>query len=319
MWRTGSTYFWNKLRRQDRYRAYYEPFNEALLRLKPEPNPSHWAEQTRRHRHPDLEAPYFAEYRLKKRGGTPDLTPALCYGRFYLEEDEEDRELTGYLRRLSSEAAMAGQKPVFQCSRTLLRSGWLKRNFGGDHLLLLRDPRQVWLSFKSQGSYFAGAICLIVSQNRARRALAPLAEQFRLPKINTGRVGADLTSYGKVAEDLGAGMYGLFHAFYMLTFLYNLRHADLMIDMDMVSTSPRHASKAETALRGRDIFISLADCRVPQRDAPFGDDVDDVERENLQFLRTRLGLALAVPRANVADAPHVLSPQFRAAAEPFLV
>jgi hypothetical protein len=270
-------------------------------------------------RHPDLEEPYFAEYQLKRRGGTPYLTPALCYGRFCLEEEERDRELSAYLQHLSAEAAMAGQQPVFQCSRTLLRTGWLKRNFGGDHLLLLRAPRQVWQSFKSQGSYFAGAVCMIVSQNRKRPALAPLAEKYKLPKIHSGRVGADLQAYGKVAEGLGASMYGLFHAFYMLTFLYNLRHADLMIDMDMISTSLRHGWKAENALRGRDIFISLADCRVPQHDEPPGDEVADVERKNLELLRARLGAMLTVSKASFAGASHVLSPQFRAAAEPFLV
>ena len=63
--RSGSTWFWHRFREARGTLAYYEPFHEKLAQLSlahvSEFGPQHWPSG-----HPELAAPYFAEYR---RGG----------------------------------------------------------------------------------------------------------------------------------------------------------------------------------------------------------------------------------------------------------
>jgi hypothetical protein len=58
IWRTGSTYIWKKFREQGRYRSYFEPLHELLLRSQEEIELLQPSSITARYRHPHIDRFY---------------------------------------------------------------------------------------------------------------------------------------------------------------------------------------------------------------------------------------------------------------------
>jgi hypothetical protein len=319
MWRTGSTYFWKKFRDQESYCAYYEPLNEALLTLTENDRKAPRRKRMWKFKPTTFEQHYFCEYPLKPEGGVPGLTPELCYKRYCLDENSTDPELENYIRYLISEAESRRRRPVLKFNRSLLRSAWIRRRFFGFHLLLLRDPREVWISFQRQVPYFSGVVCQIVGQNRDHRLISPIAERWRIPLWDSGHIGRNNDFYSEFAVALGDKMYSVFHAFYMLTVLYNVMHVDLIVDMDMVSEREIVCRNVENELRKHGVFLSLSDCKVPGNRALCSDDFTDIERDNLERLYGYLSREITIPRNVLTNRAPALSDKFRSTIEPYVV
>jgi hypothetical protein len=146
LWRAGSTYLWSRFRALPQICAYYEPFHEALASASEADlaasTPESWSSG-----HEPLERPYFAEFLpLIADRGVPGFAKSFSIDH-YFEDDPailagEDR----YVAALIAHARAQAKRPVFGCCRTLGRARWLKRRFGGVHLVLTRNPRQQWYS-----------------------------------------------------------------------------------------------------------------------------------------------------------------------------
>jgi hypothetical protein len=286
MWRTGSTYIWKKFRDQGKFRAYYEPFNEALLTLTTNEKTTPSEDTQRRLRHPRISLPYFAEYPLEGDCGVPELTRALCYDRYCLDPEAEDVELTRYLQRLILEATNRGQRPVFQFNRSLMRTAWIRRHFRGPHFLVLRDPREVWASFQQQSSYFMGAICLILAKNGKHRWLSPLVARWPIPHERHATVGEDFVYYRRFAESIGSDGYSIFHAFYMLGSLLSLIDADVVIDVNRIAICTRARRRCERQMREWNIDLPLSDCSPALHSLSASEGYATLEAANVEFLRT---------------------------------
>ena len=317
MWRTGSTYLWSKFRERREYCAFYEPLNEALLDLTVNDKGS--VKDCARLGHPSLAQPYFTEYPVEAAGGVPGLVSRLCYRDYCIETDADDSDLSRYLQRLMVEARSRGQIPMFQFNRSLLRTGWMRRRFVGGHILLLRNPREVWTSFEATSTYFAGAICLILGQNRDHRWLRPIAARWGIPRFCDKEIGREMKFYRRLSTQLGAEMYAVFHAFYILTIIYNLRHVDMVIDMNIVSSSSEGRRSIEMALQSAGVALSLADCRLPSRPVKDCGQWEPVERENIGFLRDYLMAELQLRRAAYEQRIGWVSGELRSAIEAFVV
>lgn len=146
LFRSGSTYLFNKFRYTDKFYCYQEPCNEALIDLdthpdgflKPPDYDSHML------RHPTLAAPYFYEYYCIR-----DRLKGLFRKSFSYEEYFTGPRLPGAQRKYFSTLIEAAPKrPLLQFCRSAGRMEALKQEFGGVHTHLWREPRGQWWSYK---------------------------------------------------------------------------------------------------------------------------------------------------------------------------
>jgi hypothetical protein len=283
MWRTGSTYLWSKFREQAVYRAYYEPLNEALLYTRrgdhavADHHPSQHVL-----RHPLLHRPYFDEYPARADGRLTGFDETLPYSRYCLSAEDVDEPLSSYIDGLVAYARTNGQVPVLQFNRSLLRSHWLRERYSGLHILLVRDPNDVWVSLRAQSPYFLAAICLIVSKNADHPWMRPFARHWDLPSAGARKLSEQFEFFGAYAREMGNDLLPLFHAFYVYTIIHSAEIAEVVIDMTQASADAEARGEVECALRANDIQLDLSDCKLPVHERL--PNLESLEADTARFL-----------------------------------
>lgn len=268
-WRCSSTYVWDRFRATSGVRAYYEPFHEQLARVTAEtlaietPGASGL-------RHPGGEVPYLREFDvlLDPAGGVRAFDSSFALDRFWIEPEASDLGQQVYVEGLVGAARERGETPVLACCRTLGRAGWLKRRFGGFHIVLIRDPVQQWLSFYSlrrrpRPTYFElchyvlfseMAGCADVSRallGHAFGGAGPLAERIAAVRARLKRAPASVS-------------FQAFLAVWLRSYLKALPHANLVVDVDRLARDQVYARTIEHAIEaGCGLHPDFSDCRAP--------------------------------------------------------
>lgn len=266
-WRCSSTYVWHRFRAVPEVMAYYEPWHEQLARLTPE-----WIERERPStsglRHPNEGLPYLSEFSdlLKPEGGVHGFETRLALDDYFLPVDQEDSGQAAYVETLIEAARREDRTPVLACCRTLGRIGWLRRRFGGTHIVLIRDPVQQWRSFYSL-------------RKRPRPTYFELCQYVILSETAGGEAGArrlGLTAgKGDLFERIQAvrkrfkraparTSFAAFLAVYVLSYVAALPRADLVIDVDRLGSDPQYARTMSTAIEVlTGVKLDFGDCRTP--------------------------------------------------------
>lgn len=269
-WRCGSTYAWNKFRLHDDVLAFYEPFNERLARCTPDDLRSD-SENAWDSRHPQLNAPYFAEYLpLLDDAGVPRYEQRFAVQRYFIPTQQPLDE-AAYLASLLRHAAESGKQAVLGFSRSLGRVGAIKRVFGGCHIVLMRNPVQQWLSARSQrirhGSPYFEIGPLMILALAPRLSLAGrIAQWLEIPHLRFGSFGHHYRQLRRRFEPLDDELsYRAFLAVYLLSYSRALRHADVILDMDRLSRLPPYARAMGAELsEACGVDIDFADCSMPE-------------------------------------------------------
>lgn len=271
-WRCGSTYIWNKFRALPGVVAFYEPFNEKLAKCTAGQIDKD-TETTWGSRHPALEAPYWAEYLpLITNAGVLRYEDRFALQRFFVSSHDELEE-SGYLRLLLAHAQNAHSQAVLGFSRSLGRVGSIKRTFGGNHVVLMRDPVQQWLSSRSyrlegETSYFELCHLMILALAPADSLAGRTAKWLQLPRLPAGAFGRQYrfiqSHFRRLEDELS---YKAFIALYILAYLEALPEADLVIDMDLLSRSNQYGRSVTIALFERTgLMADFGDCSLPVHD-----------------------------------------------------
>ena len=298
MWRTSSTYLWKKFREQPQYRAYYEPLHELLAKPREQVLSIGHQQRSSELRHPPIDKSYFAEFPFPAGSGVRFFEKPLSYERYCLDEDDKDKPLHRYVANLLAYSERKKQRPVLQFNRSLLRCGWLARNFSPVNILVLRDPASVWKSMLSfTDGAFAGVFCILLGQNKLKAPLKYLPDWLDLP-CRVGRtIDEDYAAYTSIAAEMTRRMYPSFFDFYLAATLHCARYADCILDIDELSSNLAARSAAEKRLRHFGIEMDLSDCA-----APWSALTSNQEREWLAYeefarpyLRNRLPSHLLLP------------------------
>lgn len=136
--RSGTTMFWNLLRKSDNFTCYYEPFHEYLLDNVTNRfngvDPSHLNVDN-----------YWSEYKhIPLRQFQNTWKSWFGRDRFILEENESKKDLYDFISLLLNNAP---KRPVFKFVRANFRVAWLRKNFPKATIIFLaRSPRAVWTS-----------------------------------------------------------------------------------------------------------------------------------------------------------------------------
>jgi hypothetical protein len=314
MFRTGGTYLWSKFRRLSRYRAYYEPLNEVLASPEEEVRASARQYGGEVMRHPEADF-YFAEFPFKPGGGVEHFDESLSFERYALAEDAIHPTLRRYFAHLLAYSLAHQQVPVFKLDRALLRTGWLNANFSPINLLVLRNPLDVWESFKSFGEdfYFKPILCLTLARNRDHSLIGDLANRLGLPMWQASKLEKVLEHYLSWTREAGGALYPFFFEFYVLTTLHSARYAHCILDMTGISSDAVLKAAASNRLSQLGVQISLEDCHMPSRPQPEAVliQVASIEQACLDRLRGRLPVDFLVPEDRLSVHVESVSDYFR--------
>jgi hypothetical protein len=247
--------------------AYYEPWHEQLARLTPE-----WIARERPAtsglRHPNEGLPYLSEFSdlLRPEGGVEGFESRLALDDYFLPAEDEDPGQATYVETLIEAARQQDRTPVLACCRTLGRIGWLRRRFGGTHIVLIRDPVQQWSSFYSlrkrpRPTYFE--LCQYVILSEAAEGAAG-ARRLGLA-AGSGDLFERIQAVRKRLKRAPARVsFAAFLAVYVLSYVSALPRADLVIDVDRLGADPVYARTMATAIEVlTGLRLDFSDCRAP--------------------------------------------------------
>ena len=281
LWRTGSTWLWEGFRRNSSYHCYYEPCHEYLLFHTPEQDRQLLEQRApAAMHHPDLDRPYYFEYPCLPTGGVPYYRKRFAYQRYCLSADDEDFELQQYFLNLCRHARSLSRLPVFQPNRMLLRSRWFCARFRALHIFLIRNYADVWRSMRRfENQFFPSMVACIVAQNQNHQYFRPLAKRFPLPAFTDPAVTREHEFYREVfLRDIRRG-FACFYYFYVLTTLYNIDCADIVIDIDSIDSDPGRLLRLQQQFAARGVNAVLRECIVESRDTIIEEDTLDLRQE----------------------------------------
>jgi hypothetical protein len=266
-WRCSSTYVWRRFRAVPEVMAFYEPWHEQLATLTSE-RIAQERPETSGLRHPVDGLPYLHEFQdlMGPAGGVRDFETRLALDDYFLPADQEDAGQAAYVETLVAAARRQDRTPVLACCRTLGRIAWLRRRFGGTHIVLIRDPVQQWRSFYSlrkrpRPTYFELCQYVILAEAAGGEAAArrlgltaakgDLFERIQAVRKRLKRAPARVS-------------FAAFLAVYVLSYVAALPRADLVIDVDRLGSDPEYARTMATAIEVLSgVKLDFSDCRTP--------------------------------------------------------
>lgn len=273
LFRTGSTYLWNKFRQQSGFHCYFEPFHQELAFLETG-GPSRWDSSPHvasSMRHPRLDREYMHEYRHLLRPGRPGVPffkKSFSFDDFCKEGAHPEQKQ--YIDRL---LAGAGTKtPLLQFNRSALRTGWFKNEYpDAIHLYLFRDPRRQFLSFLSlqeqdgQDIFLLMNLLVVSINQRKYPAFEKLAGRLPLFEYHAREFRREemfyrylLPFYSRMEQ------YRLHYCLWFAALLENLARADLLLNLDWLCRDAGYRNRAGRRLEETTgMEVDLSDAVLP--------------------------------------------------------
>lgn len=247
LFRSGSTYLYNALKRTGKLHVYHEPMHEMIETL----HESWEALANRRDelksvlRHGFLVGGYFDEFSHLLPEIKKTFHSDLSFDSYFIGQDDSEPRLKAYIDLLVEGALNA---PVLQCTRTVGRISWLRKNYDSKHVFLIRNPWCQWYSYKSD-PYISVTPRVIYSQKIVPAVLTDvLATRGVLPL--KGDSVQEKVAFALENPILPADDYFLFFALWLHSFLSGTQGSDVVIDMDALSSNVAYREQTVANLAG---------------------------------------------------------------------
>jgi len=283
LFRTGSTYVWNKFRMLPDHVCYYEPFHQLLAKITRENVQDTLTRNFKAVGHPELDRHYLFEYEAllqPGRSGVPHFKKEMSFDWFCQAGDDPCPDQKAYVDFLIQ--ACGEKVPLFQFNRTALRSAWFKANYPESlNIYLYRDPRDQWQSYagiKARTGYdvFFLMDVLALSKNRDHPLVRPLRSDLPLLKYcaaeHSEEEGLYRILYHAYSEE---EKYLIFYYLWLQSLLENARHADALWDINELAANPGYRGRVQQWLGERQAAVpDFSDCRITRYPAlPLPSDV----------------------------------------------
>lgn len=262
LFRSGSTYIFHAFRRAgSKYFCYHEPIHEIVLSAKDTPENllllSGKGEEQQELRHPEMDLPYFDElYRTHPKWCDKIVNDIIYADYFGMHAFDQTAE---YLNVLI-EAAKG--RPIINECRTTLRISPLKERLGGLHILLWRNPWDQWWSNKTT-DYFDTANQIILNTPSHPEVISILKQAISFQKCDKEDVMEQLDFYKRRRPSVDDS-YLTFFTLWCLTLIEGIRSADLMINIDKLSSSKNYRKSILEQLSEHGLNdIDFSDCCAP--------------------------------------------------------
>ncbi len=269
LFRSGSTYFFNKFRNEGGFWCYYEPLHHQLIELKPDRLDIFPFDRktTGKMSHPDLVKPHFYEFKsVLHNGHIPFFNIFMSYKEF--TSVRQHARTYKYIMTLLLRTP-ENLTPLLQFNRSSMRIGWFKRFFGNSfHVFILRNQRDQFESYFKQGkkyNIFLAINMYIIASNSGYGHFNKAYESFRDTFSVTHDLYYDLKQLafysGEVPPDVH---YRVFMHIWVCSLIEAHKHADLIVDVDKLSSSDAYKGTIiEQLNKGFAVSPNLfSDCRV---------------------------------------------------------
>jgi hypothetical protein len=275
LFRAGSTYFYSVFERSGAgYYCLQEPLHEWAFEALEDPAKLEklGASSQVKARHPVLKYPYFHSLHGIWESVRPHLQAKAIYQDYF--DPSHDQPALAYWKAVADYSAPKG-RPVIQECRSSGRIRALRQLLGGKHIYLLRNPWDQWWSLQVN-SYFEAAMQMIVAADNPPPSLLAIREYaaFSAPPFTDQHLSQRLVSLQK--SPLSAeSSYLLFYTLWCLALKEARQHADIIVDMDDLSHSPKSQQALAQRLADNGIAgLDFSDCRLPagiygQQDSAF--------------------------------------------------
>ena len=240
LFRSGSTYVYNVLKRTGKFHIYHEPMHEVIASLA-----SSWDALTSRKeelkltlRHDFLQGGYFDEFSELLPGIKQTFDTKFSFDYYFLHAGDEAPDIKAYIDLLKDGAS---QPPILQCTRTSGRIDWLKHNYKSNHVFLLRNPWDQWYSYKVD-PYIANTPRVVYSQTNTP---APLKAVFEASGARPliGKNTQEKIAYSFEHPLTPEQDYFLFFGLWLHSFVCGQQECDVFIDMDELSASAEYRAQ----------------------------------------------------------------------------
>lgn len=260
LFRAGSTYVFHVFRRSaGPYWCYQEPLHEFSLQARDDPQRLLREDVAKMEqlRHPNLGKPYYQELYTVAESCLPMLSKEAVYDAYFGQGS--DIGLSFWEALIQA----APYRPVIQECRTSSRIGAIKAALGGYHVYLWRNPWDQWWS-SCVDDYFETMHQLFINAPQHPRVIAELRRQINFNPFQHHDLEKQLEHFSRNVLSPDAG-YLVFYVLWCLGLQEAMRHADTVLNMDMLSRSEGARKEALNALAGDRITgLDLSDCSLPR-------------------------------------------------------
>jgi hypothetical protein len=310
LFRTGSTYLFDKFRRTEQFYCYQEPCNEALIDLDARPDgflkPPDY--DSRMLRHPKLTAPYFFEFYCIR-----DRLKGLFRKSFSFEEYFTGPRLPNAQKEYFGTLINAApRRPLLQFCRSAGRVEALRREFGGTHIHLWREPRGQWWSYKIS-SYFDATTHATYNAVQLPAALSKIRALANIPQFRGRSVNREIC-FHRSHPMASRESYLAFFGIWLYSFIAFERHASATISINQLNDE-HYRSRATQALVSAGVGeLDFSDAKLTnssflKTEEPF---YESIENEVAQlfcdcgYAQSEVAAALAAARVATPPSPGSL-------------
>jgi hypothetical protein len=253
--RSGSTWLWEKFRRDENFVAYCEPLHESLPGLTPEQIKSPHVIPFEDANHPPVDRSYYYEYLPLVENSDLNFDRVISYDRYELQAGDDDIALHQYLTGLIDLAQSENKRAALCFCRSAMRARWMKNTYGGVHIAQIRNPWDQWQSFKKH-SYFINR-CLLTGLSLEKIApgtfhsIPGFQEAFRSWVSGGGvRFSAEQCSL-------------LFIHLWIYSAVHSMDASDIIIDVDLLGQSADTQKTVSQMMSDKGLPSDLSDCKSP--------------------------------------------------------
>jgi hypothetical protein len=261
--RSGSTYFFNVLRRMGPLLCFDEAIDDSYTHYNKRKFARRVAQGTRNWSHSFLKLSSRAEF-VEAWEDVMDVYPRAPAFREYVPRDGVlSNELRAYITALIQYAAASGKRAAFCEIYSRGRAGALRHAFGGFHLAQYRDPlSQFGSSFRALQEFGAWTFMIIPSQELGPSGENPLylllPETWRVPVLpwpanSRAQRWASTEEYLAMILSSGPGAPEKVFRWHLLSWFVNnlaaIVHSDFVLDIDQAFDDAFYRKRVSEVVR----------------------------------------------------------------------
>ena len=309
MFRTGSTYIWDKFNKHREITCYYEPLHEMLNGLTEE-NLKFQVLNTDRYHNRLKKINYWENYRnLIKKEQTGVRLYQKRYAYFdYTNTSENDYGLKKYILELIKNAG--NMRSAFQFNRSSLRQKWFLKEFPESiNIYLLREARAQFNSYynsflNTNGRGFVRTNLSIIDQNVNSEFFKDIKKILQMPEANLDHT-VSIKKYFETYDDHVKKynikqLYLMFFWHWLQSLISALKSGSEIFNMNEITNNILYRRKKEYFLASKFIYINFDDCSLPEIISGnlHSDDYDNIEREVVLIHRKILSKYISTLQEN---------------------
>ena len=253
LFRTGSTYIWNKFRKNPHFYCLYEPFHQVLSETTMADLKTVLTRDHQLVNHPELDKYYLYEYRnlvnTHPEKGIQHFKKNFSFDLFCLRKKELNQKR--YIDHLIKNAA--SKIPLFQFNRSAMRTGWFEVEYPDSlNIYIARYPRDQWQSYfellkKTNDTIFYIMDIMIASKNTSHECFKMLSEYFPLIKYHDKDFKNEKEFYRIVEKSYSQQeKYFLFFYIWFKSYIENTINSDFLLNINRLSTDSEYQKELES-------------------------------------------------------------------------